>query len=91
MQKKTTILEICSYLYFFFGAENAMYLELQGAATIVYVATCPELKGETGKYLADCAEKQPSNHACNKELQKKLWKWCEDFVAARLGTYSEQK
>ncbi|CAK9231254.1 unnamed protein product [Sphagnum troendelagicum] len=63
----------------------------EGAATIVYVATCPGLKGETGKYFADCAEKQPSNHGCNKELRKKLWKWCEDFVAARLGTYSEQK
>jgi hypothetical protein len=49
------------------------------------------LKGETGKYFADCAEKQPSNHTCNKELQKKLRNWCEDFVAARLGTYSEQK
>ena len=35
----------------------------QGAATICYVATHPNVKGVSGKYFVDCNEVKPSEFA----------------------------
>lgn len=45
----------------------------RGAATSVYLATSPEVKGVTGKYFDKSKEKKPSKAALNEELQKQLW------------------
>ena len=45
----------------------------RGAATSVYLATSPEVKGVTGKYFDKSKEKKPSKEALNEELQKQLW------------------
>lgn len=52
----------------------------QGAATTCYVALHPSLKGVTGKYFLDCNEFQPSAHASNELLGKKLWDFSNKLV-----------
>lgn len=46
---------------------------LQGAATSVYAAVAPELKGHSGAYLQDCRIAQPSLQAQDSEIAQKLW------------------
>ncbi len=53
----------------------------QGAATQVYVATNPQLEGVTGKYFVDCNEFPLTGKALDIDLQKRLWKWAEDYVS----------
>eukprot|EP01099_Mayorella_cantabrigiensis_P001832 TRINITY_DN17_c0_g1_i1.p1 TRINITY_DN17_c0_g1~~TRINITY_DN17_c0_g1_i1.p1 ORF type:complete len:362 (-),score=107.20 TRINITY_DN17_c0_g1_i1:136-1194(-) len=45
----------------------------QGAATTVYVALSPELKGHGGQYFSDCALVQPYSTVTDVDTQKKLW------------------
>nr|PZM97512.1 MAG: SDR family oxidoreductase [Thermocrispum agreste] len=51
-----------------------------GAATSVHCATAPELAGESGRYYADCAPKEPSEHATT-ELAEELWRRSAEWVA----------
>ncbi|KAM1037867.1 hypothetical protein ACFX13_033363 [Malus domestica] len=44
----------------------------QGAATTLYVALHPKLKGISGKYYVDCNETKPSKDAGDENLAKKL-------------------
>lgn len=48
-----------------------------GAATSVYLATSPEVKGVSGKYFDKSREKKPSKLALNTQLQKQLWEVSE--------------
>ena len=52
----------------------------QGAATIVYCATDPDLDGESGHYYARGARAEPSSAAQDPELAAELWarseQWC---------------
>ncbi|XP_043708294.1 short-chain dehydrogenase TIC 32, chloroplastic-like isoform X1 [Telopea speciosissima] len=52
----------------------------QGASTTCYVALHPNLKGISGKYFADCNEKQPSSQARDKDLGRKLWDFSQDLL-----------
>lgn len=54
---------------------------LQGAATSVYAATAPELRGQSGAYLQDCHVAQPSSQAQDAELAQKLWTVTEQQLA----------
>jgi len=51
----------------------------QGAATSIYLASSPDVKGTSGKYFAKCKEVTPSKLARNTELQQELWKVSEQF------------
>jgi len=44
----------------------------EGAATTVYVATSPALKGVGGQFFSDCAQFEPTKPVRDLELQKKL-------------------
>lgn len=52
----------------------------QGAATTLYVALHPKLKGVTGKYYTDCNELQPSSYARDEQLAKKLWDFSNKLI-----------
>jgi WW domain-containing oxidoreductase len=53
----------------------------EGAATEVYVATCPELAGVSGQYFADCNVAAPRGDAEDPALARKLWDTSEQIVA----------
>lgn len=54
----------------------------QGAATSVFAATAPELAGQSGSYLSDCAVASSSSQAQDDELAERLWAASERIVAA---------
>ena len=56
----------------------------QGAATEVYVATNPQLRGISGQYFADCNIARPRADAEDPLLAQKLWDVSEQIVA-KLG------
>ena len=45
----------------------------QGAQTTIYCAVSEEMEGVSGKYLADCAIKEPSKSAQDDDAALKLW------------------
>ena len=53
----------------------------QGAATSVYAATAPELKGQSGAYLADCKVAKTSAAGVDAELAEKVWAASEKAIA----------
>ena len=53
----------------------------QGAATSVFAATAPELAGQSGAYLADCAVTSASAAGRDAELAERLWSVSERIVA----------
>ncbi|MBL8910913.1 MAG: SDR family oxidoreductase [Archangium sp.] len=54
----------------------------QGAATSVFAATAPELKGKSGAYLADCHVVDASKEGVDAELAEKVWKLTETAAQA---------
>ncbi|KAM1271627.1 hypothetical protein ACFX2I_032527 [Malus domestica] len=52
----------------------------QGAATTLYVALHPKLKGVTGKYYVDCNEMKPSSYARDEKLANKLWDFSNKLI-----------
>ncbi|CAO3572932.1 unnamed protein product [Mortierella alpina] len=57
-----------------------------GALSTLYCATSPEIESKnlTGRYFVpDAHELRPSPYAMNKELQERLYKYSEDFMAKR--------
>jgi retinol dehydrogenase 12 len=52
----------------------------QGADTVVYVATAPEVEGVSGKYFVKRGERQPSASALDDEVAKRLWQVSEELV-----------
>jgi len=45
----------------------------QGAQTMLYLATSPEVANISGKYFYKCKEKRPTKHAQNDADAKRLW------------------
>ena len=45
----------------------------QGSQTTIYCAVAEEMEGVSGKYLADCAIKEPCKGAQDDDAAKKLW------------------
>lgn len=67
---------------------NSSLIELmccntQGAASLCYVATRPELNGVSGKYFSDCTQIEPTVYGRSDELGKKVMQFCADFVKAK--------
>jgi NAD(P)-dependent dehydrogenase (short-subunit alcohol dehydrogenase family) len=54
----------------------------QGAATTVFAATAPELAGQSGTHLANCAVVSASPEGQDAELAERLWLASEQIVAA---------
>ncbi len=46
----------------------------QGADTLVYLASSPEVEGVTGQYFYKCSPKQPSRPARDVATQERLWR-----------------
>ncbi|XP_022136624.1 short-chain dehydrogenase TIC 32, chloroplastic-like [Momordica charantia] len=55
----------------------------QGAATQCYVALHPQVKGVSGEYFADSNISNPTNHAKDKELAKKLWDFSVELTSPK--------
>jgi retinol dehydrogenase 12 len=47
----------------------------QGAQTLVYLATSPEVEGVTGKYFYECAEIPSSRWSYDPQAARLLWDW----------------
>jgi hypothetical protein len=45
----------------------------QGALTSIYLASAPEVEGQTGKYFADCKAIPSDPVSYNKAVAEKLW------------------
>jgi retinol dehydrogenase 14 len=56
----------------------------QGADTLIYLASSPEVEGMTGKYLADRKVKVASNAVYDETLQKKLWEASEELTGLKV-------
>ena len=56
----------------------------QGADTLVYLASSPEVEGMTGKYLADRKIKVASDAAYDETLRKKLWEASEELTGLKV-------
>ncbi len=56
----------------------------QGADTVIYLASSPDVEGMTGKYLADRKVKVASNAAYDETLQKKLWEASEELTGLKV-------
>ena len=52
----------------------------KGAETTIYLATSPEIKGQTGEYFVKRKIKRPSSAALDDEAAKKLWEISCDYT-----------
>ena len=52
----------------------------QGAETSLYVATAPELANTSGRYFADCKERQPTSAAHDAGAARRLWNQSCEWV-----------
>ena len=55
----------------------------QGAATSIHLATSAEVEGVSGRYFADCREKQPAAYAVDAQNSEPLWEVSEELVGFR--------
>ena len=53
----------------------------QGAETVVYLATSPEVDGLTGKYFVDCQARYSSRASQDPEAARRAWQVSEAWVA----------
>jgi retinol dehydrogenase-12 len=80
-----------------FGVNNGLFGKLmnfyastlgvkpaEGAKTVVYLATAPELYTTTGKYFVKCREVPSSKISYDTKFSAKLWQWSLD-VSGRFG------
>lgn len=58
----------------------------RGARTSVYLASSPEVEGVTGRYFADCREKQSNAISRDQDVARRLWEISEAMVAAGAPT-----
>ena len=56
----------------------------QGADTVIYLASSPEVEGMTGKYLADRKVKAPSDAAYDETTRKRLWESSEALTGLKV-------
>ncbi len=52
----------------------------QGAATSIYLASSPEVEGETGKYYVDCRRAVSSNDSYNHDTARRLWEVSQELT-----------
>ncbi len=52
----------------------------QGADTVIYLASSPDVEGMTGKYLADRKVITPSEQAYDEAARKRLWEVSEELT-----------
>ena len=55
----------------------------QGADTLVYLASSPEVEGMTGKYLSDRKVITPSKEAYDADLRERLWEASEELTVLK--------
>ena len=55
----------------------------QGAATSIHLAASPDIEGVSGRYFANCREKQPAAHATDGPTAARLWEISEALVEFR--------
>lgn len=55
----------------------------EGARTVVYVSTAPELEGVTGRYFRDRRPVEPSAPARDPALARRLWRRSEELAGLR--------
>ncbi len=60
----------------------ALSLE-EGAQTLVYLASSPEVASVTGQYFHNCRPALPTPDAQNRESAKRLWRMTEELVQLR--------
>ena len=68
-----------------FGAGGAPLTE--GAKTLVFAATAPELEKVSGKYFVNNRSKSSTEITYNKEVQKTLWKKSEEIIGITFDNY----
>jgi retinol dehydrogenase-14 len=56
----------------------------QGADTLIYLASSPEVEGMTGKYLADRKVKATSDAAYDETTRKRLWEASEELTGLKV-------
>jgi retinol dehydrogenase 14 len=56
----------------------------QGADTLIYLASSPEVEGMTGKYLADRKVKATSDAAYDETTRKRLWEVSEELTGLKV-------
>jgi retinol dehydrogenase-14 len=56
----------------------------QGADTLIYLASSPEVEGMTGKYLVERQVKAASDAAYDETTRKKLWEASEELTGLRV-------
>ena len=52
----------------------------QGAETSLHLATSPDVANVSGRYFANCVEKEPTEDARNSETARRLWSESERLV-----------
>lgn len=67
-------------LWCWYHALSCVLCCLQGAATEVYLAISPDIKG--GEYYADCNISPSTAESQDKALGERLWEMSEKMVAA---------
>ncbi len=60
---------------------------LEGAETLVFAATAPELKNLSGKYFINNSPRPTKDITYNKEIQNKLWKKTEELVGMEFNEF----
>jgi WW domain-containing oxidoreductase len=56
----------------------------QGAATSIFAASAPQLAGQSGAYLSDCAVQTPMYEALDETLVERAWALSHSAVAPYL-------
>ncbi len=57
----------------------------QGADTVTYLASSPDVEGMTGKYLSDRKTIVASGQAYDEDLRKQLWEASEELTGLRVA------
>ena len=52
-----------------------------GAFTTLYVATSPEIEGQSGLYFVHCSPQEPAPAALSRAAAARLWDWSARAVA----------
>ena len=50
---------------------------LQGAQTVIHLATSSDVEAISGKYFGDCMEEEIKDHALNEKSALRLWQLSE--------------
>lgn len=61
----------------------------EGAKTLIYAATAPELEKVSGKYLFDNIPTSSKDITYHKEIQRKLWATTEEILGIKFNKFEE--